>query len=329
VKARRPLPVAALAGAIAACAVLAAPTAQATIVERVVAVVGERPILLSDLRMRARPFLTHIYATTQNPAQQAAQETDMFRELLTRMIDERLEEQAADKAHVNVTADEIDRALKQKADTINLSTKELLVEAKRQGLSEQDYRDELRRQILDGKLLQLRVMSRVRVTDADAHAAYDRWRREIGSETFVDVRILAMRIAPGATDADVQAQQELAQKIVVQARSGTSFCHLVQQYTSNVQTKGTCGSQGLQPYSALLPVIQDSLRGIKEGETADPIRYGNEAFLVVQLAKGPGIPAYEDVKGEMSQRATGEAIERQRKLWLQELRRGVYVDVRL
>lgn len=328
-RSRRSLPALALACALAAGASSAATAAHATIVERVVAVVGERPILLSDLRLRARPFLTHIYATTQNPAQQAAQETDMFRELLTRMIDERLEDQAADKAHVNVTADEIDRALKQKADTINLTPKELLAEAKRQGLSEQDYRDELRRQILDGKLLQLRVMGRVRVTDADGRAAYERWRKDIGAETFVDVRVLAMRIPPGATDADVQAQQELAQKIVVQARGGTSFCQLVQQHTSNTQTKTTCGSQGLQPYSALLPAIQDSLRGLKEGETADPIRYGNEAFLVVQLAKGPGIPAYEEVKAEMTQRATGEAIERQRKLWLQELRRGVYVDVRL
>ncbi|MEO6577144.1 MAG: peptidylprolyl isomerase, partial [Polyangiaceae bacterium] len=46
-------------------------SAEASIIERVVAVVGERPILLSDLRKRAHPFLIHIYATTQNPTQQA------------------------------------------------------------------------------------------------------------------------------------------------------------------------------------------------------------------------------------------------------------------
>jgi len=81
--------------AFAACALGGlsfAPSAQATIVERVVAVVGERPILLSDLRHRARPFLSRIYATGQSPAQIAANETQMFKELLNRMIDDRLEE---------------------------------------------------------------------------------------------------------------------------------------------------------------------------------------------------------------------------------------------
>ena len=54
---------------------LSARSADASIIERVVAVVGEHPILLSDLRKRAHPFLIHIYATTQNPTQQAAQQT--------------------------------------------------------------------------------------------------------------------------------------------------------------------------------------------------------------------------------------------------------------
>ena len=31
----------------------------------------------------------------------------------------------------------------------------------------------------------------------------------------------------------------------------------------------------------------------------------------------------------MLDRAYGEQMERQRKLWLQELRRGLYIDVRL
>jgi peptidyl-prolyl cis-trans isomerase SurA len=71
------------------------------------------------------------------------------------------------------------------------------------------------------------------------------------------------------------------------------------------------------------------VRSLKEGETSDPIRFGNEAVVIVQLAVQPKIPPFEQVKEQMSDRAFGEAMERQRKLWLQELRRGVYVDVRL
>jgi peptidyl-prolyl cis-trans isomerase SurA len=304
-------------------------SADASIVERVVAVVGERPILLSDLRKRAHPFLIHIYATTQNPTQQAAQETDMFRELLDRMIDDRLEEQAADKAHLNVTTEEIDRGLKNKADSINLAVRELLSEAKRQGLTEQDYRDEIRRQVLEGKLVQLRVLSRVRVTEEDAHAAYGHWLKDMGTETLADVRILAMRIDAGSTEAQIKAREQLAQTIVLQARSGVDFCKLVKENSDDMQTKQTCGSRGPQPLSALLPALQDTVRQMKTGETADPIRYGNDAMIVVQLAKAPSVPKFEEVKAAMQERAVAEALERQRKLWLAELRRTVYVDIRL
>jgi hypothetical protein len=50
--------------------------------------------------------------------------------------------------------------------------------------------------------------------------------------------------------------------------------------------------------------------------------------LIVQLHSSKML-TYEEVKPEMEQRAFGEVMERQRKMWLSELRRGVYVDVRL
>jgi hypothetical protein len=41
------------------------------------------------------------------------------------------------------------------------------------------------------------------------------------------------------------------------------------------------------------------------------------------------VPPFDDVKNEMTQRALVDALERGRKQWLQELRRKVYIDVRL
>jgi peptidyl-prolyl cis-trans isomerase SurA len=200
-----------------------ATVARASIVERVVAVVGERPILFSDLTYRARPFLYQIQSSTQNPAQRAAAQSQVFHDLLDRMIDDRLEEQVADRAHLSVTPDEVDTALRTVASRAGIGVADLVAEAERQGLHEQDYRDELRRQLLEGKLIELRVRGRVRVTDGDARAVYARWSQE--------------QVAP--------------------------------------------------------------------------------------------IPSYDTVRTEMFERAYGEAMQRQRKLWLGELRRGAYVDVRL
>jgi peptidyl-prolyl cis-trans isomerase SurA len=183
------------AALLALSAMLHAPASQGAIVERVVAVVGERPILLSDLLHRAEPHLARIRDAALDDARRAAAESTLHRELLERMIDERLEEVAAERAHLAVSPDEIDAALRNIATAAGLSVFALVAEAKRQGLAEQAYKDELRRQILEAKLLELRVRGRVRPSEdarayADAMArARKEWLLELRRGVYVDVRL--------------------------------------------------------------------------------------------------------------------------------------------
>lgn len=308
--------------------------AEASIVERVVAVVGERPILLSELRQRARPHLIRIVQQNPNASQQAAAESEMFRELLNRMIDERLEEQAADKARVSVTPEEVDNGIRQVAAGAKLTPADVLAEARKQGLSEQDYRDEIRRQVLEGKLIQLRVRGRVRVTEQDARAAYNRLVKETQQQSPVDLRILVLQIPQGASQKTIEQRTNLAGELSKRAHAGEDFCELVATYSEDPTTKNTCGSRGPVPVAQLFPELAQAATSLKPGETSAAIPFrdpmGNTAMLVVQLAAAqPSIPAYDDVKDQMMERAYVEATDRQRKLWLSELRRGVYLDVRL
>ena len=323
-----------LAGAALLVGLAAARPVDASIVERIVAVVGERPILLSELRLRGRPHLWRIAASTPNPTQQAAQESEMFRELLNRLIDERLEEGAADKARITVSPEEVDNGIRQVASQTKLQPKDVINEAKRQGLTEQDYRDEIRRQVLEGKLIQLRVRGRVRVTEQDARAAYGRWLKEVQQQHPVDLKIIVLQIPPGSTAQTAAAIETLGQELTMRAKRGDDFCDLVKNYSQDPTTKNTCGSRGPVPMSMLFPELQQAASALKPGETAAPIQFrdpmGNSAVLVVQLASAqPQIPPYDQVKDQMMERSFVDATERQRKLWLSELRRGVYIDVRL
>jgi peptidyl-prolyl cis-trans isomerase SurA len=258
----------------------------------------------------------------------------MFRELLNRLIDERLEETAADKSRITVSPEEVDNGIRQVAAQTKMQPKDVVNEAKRQGLTEQDYRDEIRRQVLEGKLIQLRVRGRVRVTEPDARAAYTHWLKEINQQHPVDLKIIVLQVSPGSSAEAVAQREALAQELSQRARKGEDFCALVSKYSQDPTTANTCGSRGPVPMAALFPDLQQAAQTLKPGETANPIAFrdpmGNSAILVVQLAsEQPKIPAYEQVKDQMMERAFGEATERQRKLWLTELRRGVYIDVRL
>lgn len=321
--------------ALAAAICFGARPADASIVERVVAVVGERPILLSELRQRARPMLLRIAATTKNATEQAAQESEMFRELLNRLIEERLEESAADKAHIGVSPEEVDNGIRQVAAQARLDARQLIAEAKRQGLSEQDYRDEIRRQVLEGKLIQLRVRGRVRVSEQDARSTYNRVVKETSEQQPTDLRILVLQVAAGSSQETVAARMALGEEISRRGKAGEDFCELVRTYSNNPQTKNTCGSSGAIPLRMLLPELQSLATTLAAGEVSSPVMFqdpaGQQAVLVVQQSTQPQtkVPPFEQIKEQMMERAFVEKTEHQRKVWLQELRRGMYIDVRL
>src|SRR5579859_3522048 len=107
-------------GALALVLAAVAPRdAHAVVVERIVAVVGEQPILLSELRQRARPFLIRIQMEAQEKGLGQdwikRNEGDMFRELLGKLVDERLVSMAADKLNTQVSSKEVDDAIKLRA----------------------------------------------------------------------------------------------------------------------------------------------------------------------------------------------------------------------
>jgi peptidyl-prolyl cis-trans isomerase SurA len=313
-------------------------SAGALIVERVVAVIGERPVLWTELVHRAAATRMQIRMQTHDANVIAVQEQEMFKELLDRMIDDRLEEQQADRAHISVSSEEIDRGISNIAAQAQsqqgraVSVQDVLAEVHRRGMTDQDFRDEIRRQILEGKLIELRVRPRVRVTDQDAHAAYQHWVQELKEKQPVDVRTLPLRVPAPATQRQIDARMALAQELVEKVRSGADFCQIVTQYSDDVSTRDTCGSRGPQPFTSLLPPIQDAVRATKPGSVSDPIpvHTGQDDAIVILMNGGESrTPPFEQVKNEMEQQALLEALERARKQWLKDLRRKVYIDVRL
>jgi peptidyl-prolyl cis-trans isomerase SurA len=315
-----------------------ASTARATIVERVVAVIGERPLLWTELLHRAAATRVQIRMQTHDPNVISVQEQEMYKELLDRMIDDRLEEQQADKAHIQVNPEEIDRGINniatqaQQQQGRTVTAADVMSEVRRRGLSEQDFRDEIRRQILEGKLIELRVRPRVRTTDQDARSAYQHWVTELQQQQMIDVRMLVKRILASSTPAQVQATVTLAEALAQQAQSGQDFCQLIAQYSDDPSTRGTCGTHGPQPFKDLFPPIQQIVQGQKPGTVSNATRVhiGQDDVMVIAMPMPQArVPSYEEVKNEMMQRALLEGLERARKQWLEELRHNVYIDVRL
>lgn len=332
----------ALSAALAAAALAgAARPAQAVVVERVVAVIGDRPILLSDLRKRAKPFLLQIAQRLPSGPQQAAAESQIYKELIEKMIDDELEAQAADKARITVTGDEIDSALKNIAGAQNLTLPELMKSAARSGLSEQDYREELRRQILEGKMLQLRVKGRVRITEEDVKAMYERTLREEKKRREYRALWVVLRVPAGSSPGAAAERMDLARQIVSAARRGQDFGALAKLYSDDSATRDSGGDLGVRaPVGSpqaqagkkptLAPELDAAVMALEPGQVTEPIKIA-DALVILQLAERQAsrYRTYDEAKPEMLQRLQTEILEKAKRKWLDELKSRTHLDVRL
>jgi peptidyl-prolyl cis-trans isomerase SurA len=176
----------------------AEPQETTLIVDRVVAIVGHDPILLSELRARAKPYLKKMDAVgPKSGLDRIEAEKQLEHELLARMVDDRLIAAEADRFAVTVPPAEIDAAIQEVAKDKGMKPAEVIAAMKDMGFSEEDYRAEIRRQILHEKMSSLRVRPRIKglakIAPADVparvQAEWDKWLGELRAAHFIEVRL--------------------------------------------------------------------------------------------------------------------------------------------
>ncbi len=305
--------------------VLTAATAHATVVERIVATVGERAILLSDLRRRAEPFMLQVQQTVPVGAQRNAAISQVYKAVLQKIVDEELMEKAAAQAKVSITPTEIDEALKRVAQQNKMAVEQVLAEAARAGMPESKYREELRRQLLEAKLLNVRLQGRIRITEEDLRGAYQ--KIEIEERGQLAVR-LAWIVIRGANHSAAEARQ-LADTAAARVQRD-DFANVARAISEDTATRGNGGAMNKAQPSSLPPDLARNALALSVGQVSPPFRVGADFVILKVLERDPSnLPDFDTAKRDLGERVYMDKMAQARRTWLDNLRRQQHVEVRL
>jgi peptidyl-prolyl cis-trans isomerase SurA len=300
-------------------------TAQATVVERIVATVGERAILLSDLRRRAEPFMMQVQQSVPVGAQRNAAISQVYKAVLQKIVDEELMEKAAAQAKVSITPVEIDEALKRVAQQNKLTVEQVLAEAAQAGMPESKYREELRRQLLEAKLLNVRLQGRVRITEEDLKAAYSKLEAEERGQLGVR---LSWIVVHGAGRSAAEARKLIDAAAARLQRE--DFASVARSASEDATSRANGGAMNkVQPN--VLPVeLQRNAQALAVGQVSQPFRVGADFVILKVLERDPSnLPDFGAAKHELGERVYMDKMAQARRAWLDNLRRQQHVDVRL
>lgn len=318
---RKLAPMLAAAGLCAALAVAAAP-ARADVIERVVAVVNDDAIFLSDLRRRAVPFLPQVLQA-QSETQRLTRLEELYKQLLDKLVDEELVQQAAQRMQVRVTRDDVDRAIRNVQRQSGMAEDQFWDAVRQQGLTEAQYRQDVERQLLRLKVLNKRVRGRVNITESDVRERYEQKLRQANRELRFRASHCFFEIPPDATATRVAAIRDAASD----ARPG-----LTQQTLDRCVEQHSGGSLGWLSRDDLPEPLAEALLTMEPGDVSEPVRTESGYHLVLLHERergGANLAPFDQVKEEMFRQMIDEAMAKQEKLFLDELRREAVIDKRL
>jgi peptidyl-prolyl cis-trans isomerase SurA len=306
---------------LAALCWLVPATAGAEIIERVVAVVNDEAILLSDLRRRAAPYLQQIIANAESQVERTKRIKQLYSQILGSLVDEQLVQQIARKMHVSVSTNEVAAAIDNVMRQNNLTEDQFWQAVRSQGFTEKQYKGDVRKQLLRLKVINQRVRSRVNITEDTVRETYeDRVRTARRSQRFRAAHVF--RPLPEDASATVVADA------IRQARElrGKLTEDNFEEFAS-----GGGGELGWLDQGDLPDVLEEALLGLDAGQISQPVRgpAGVHIFLLRERQQGDAtIPSYEDARAEIQRELVDKAMQRQEELFITGLRRDAIIDLR-
>lgn len=319
---------------------LAVNDAPAVTVERVVAVVGDKAILLTDLHRRARPRLIKMYAQIPAGPQRAAARSQILTAQIQVMVDEELVNTAAARAQQRATAEEVDKALTYAAKVRGLTLSQLFDAVERDtGMSEIEYRQEIRRQVLEGKLLN-RFVQNQRVTQAELQEMFELARKQERTVLLYNPAWIVLPLPKSADPKKLQQTAALAQDIVKRLRDGEKFGDLAKKHSADKRTGKHGGNLGIRvpstspmaqqgKYKLLHRTLEAQAMRLEPGKYSDPFQFQEALVIMTVMARQPSrYTSLKAVQNELAQLVKVQKLQKVKTKWLKDLRRRTFVDVR-
>ena len=292
----------------------------AKIVERIIARVNSE-IITQRTYEQEQETLRQQLAKEYSGAELEAQFKEQSKNLLRDLIDQSLMVQKAKDLDINVETDVI-KQLDDIRKKNNLGTLEdLETEIGKQGLNYEDYKDQIRRNLLMREVIGREVGSRIQLSRDDARKYYEAHKKEFQSPGLVRLgQILVSTEKRKPEEAEKRANDAFAE-----LKAGQRFAEIAKKYSDGPGAEQG-GEVGFMKEGSLAPEIAAVVAKLELNEFSNPIqtRYG---YIILKVLErySPGIPKFEEVEQRVNEVLYNQRMQPDLREYMKRLRKESYI----
>ena len=265
-----------------------AQSAPVRLVDRVVAVVNSEAITAGELGLRTEVARRQLREQNIEPPPSDVLE----KQVLERMIIDRAQLQAARELGIRVDEAQVDRGVASIAQENGLTVAQLRERLTRDGVSFARFREEVRDEIIRGRLREREIDSRVQVSDADIDAFLAARPQDAQAASELHIAQILLAVPEGATAEQIEGQRQRAEEVMRQLERGDDFARLAAQ-VSDAPEAMSGGALGWRSPARLPQMFVDAVSALSPGQVA-PLQRSPAGFHILKLidrrgATGPRI----------------------------------------
>lgn len=290
------------------------------LVEGIAAQVGTEVVLVSEVDRIAKPIEAKIREKGGTDA-----DVQMLRsDVLDKLIERKLILLLAKRAEIEATSFEVDDAIESIARENQMDVEALKQSVASEGMSWDTYRQRLAEEIVQQKVLNGMVRSRVKVEESQIRKLYDQRYGAMPATGGEEVRLVHMAV--GASDgkpASVKAACEKVRRALARVRAGEPFAQVADEVSQ------AAPDLGWLPRESLAPWMQSAVAGLEPGQVSDVIELpiGCAVLTLVDRRTVEAL-SYEQAKGPLRELIADQAFQEEYVRFVERMRRQTYVDRR-
>jgi parvulin-like peptidyl-prolyl isomerase len=197
------------------------------------------------------------------------------------------------------------------------------------GMGYEDFKLQMKNQMLTQRVIGQEVARSVTVPEADAQKFYDEHQSEYvrkESQVFLSQIVVSTE---GKSAEQVAVAEKKAKDLAVRAQKGEKFSDLARDNSDDVETAKNGGQIGPMTKGLLDKPIEDLVFAKKKGFVSDPIRRPN-SFLILKVDERfeAGQATFEEVKNEIQERLTQPKMEGKVRVFLTGLREDAFLEIK-
>lgn len=245
------------------------------VVDRIVVVVNDEVITRHEVSQRARLVETQLKQQGAPLPPQSVIE----KQVLERMIADRVQLQFAKETGLRVDDTELDRAISRIAEENKMSLQQLRVALERDGVPFTRFREDIRNEITVARLREREVENRVTVTEGEIDNFIRTQRGSTGHGNEYNLSHILITVPEKATPETIEARRERAEQALAQIKGGADFRQVAASF-SDAPGALQGGALGWRTASRLPTLFLEALQGLRPGDVSRILRSPNGFHLL-------------------------------------------------